>query len=77
MSGDIDPINNPSAWDTVTIGSQVSPGLCKVSDFKSKNEWDIKKGKGTLGATITSVIDRSFMNVKGSAAHVSPLSALE
>lgn len=54
-SGSINPIDNPQAWDTVTIGQVQSPGVCKVTGFKRQNEWDIKKGKGTLGATTTYV----------------------
>lgn len=54
-SGSVDPILNPQDWDVVTIGQTVSPGICKVGEFKRGNEWDIKKGKGTLGATVTFV----------------------
>lgn len=55
MSGDVNPIENPQAWDVVEIGQVESPGMCKVSGFKRSNEWDIKKGKGTVGATATYV----------------------
>lgn len=51
----LNPFDSPDAWDVIKIGQQTSPGLCKVSDFASKHEWDVKKGKGTLGATITFV----------------------
>lgn len=54
-SGAVDPINNPQAWSVVTVGGQVSPGIAFVTDFKSKHEWDVKKGKGVFGATITYV----------------------
>lgn len=52
---EFDPINNPQDWDYVIIGGTKSPGICKVSGFSRKNEWDIKKGKGTIGATLTYV----------------------
>ncbi len=51
----LNPIDNPQAWDVIQIGSQTSPGICKIGAFKAKHEWDVKKGKGTLGATITFV----------------------
>ncbi len=49
------PIIDPQGCDTVTIGGVVSPGLAKINEFKTKREFDIKKGKGTFGATITFV----------------------
>jgi hypothetical protein len=54
-SGALDPIQNPEAWDTIIVGQTTSPGICKVSEFKRAHEFDVKKGKGTLGATITFV----------------------
>lgn len=54
-SGSVNPIDNAQAWDTVSIGQQVSPGLCKLSGFKRGHEFDVKKGKGTIGATVTFV----------------------
>lgn len=54
-SGSVDPIQNPQAWDVVQIGQQSSPGLCKLSGFKRGHEFDVKRGKGTLGATVTFV----------------------
>ena len=54
-SGSIDPIANPEEWDTVSIAQTVSPGVCKVGEFKRANEWDVKKGKGTVGGTLTYV----------------------
>jgi hypothetical protein len=55
MSGALDPIANPQSWDVVVIGTQTSPGFCKVGEFKRAFEWDVKKGKGTLGGTVTFV----------------------
>lgn len=54
-SGSLDPLLNPQDWDVITLGGQVSPGICKVSEFPRAHEWDQKKGKGTLGATLTYV----------------------
>lgn len=54
-SGALDPINNPQEWDVIRVGGITSPGLCKLGDMKSKSEWDVKKGKGVYGATLTYV----------------------
>jgi len=54
-SASLNPIDNPQDWDVIRIGGVTSPGVCSVSDFKSKHEWDVKKGKGTYGATLTYV----------------------
>jgi hypothetical protein len=55
MSGEVNPLENPQSWDEIVIGQTVSPGLVKVTGFKRSNEWDMKKGKGTVGATPTYV----------------------
>lgn len=52
-SGSVDPISFPETWDVIIIGQATSPGLCKISDVKRGFEWDVKKGKGTLGGTVT------------------------
>ena len=52
-SGTLDPISAPSSWDVVILGTTPSPGFCKVKGFKRVHEFDIKKGKGTVGATVT------------------------
>ena len=49
------PLDNPELYDTVYIGGLPNPGICKIGAIKRKNTWDVKKGKGTLGATITFV----------------------
>ena len=54
-SGNLNPIANPQAWDFVTISGTNSPGLCEVSEWPRHHEWDIKKGKGTVGGTVTFV----------------------
>ncbi len=48
--------DDPQGYDTVTIGGVVCPGIVKgVDAFKTKREFDVKKGKGVFGATITFV----------------------
>lgn len=50
----LDPITNPEAWDTVVFaGSLRTPGVCVVGKWDRKNDYDIKTGKGTAGATET------------------------
>jgi hypothetical protein len=53
MSIVVNPIEAPQAWDHITIGQTDSPGLCWLKGFKRSYGWDIKKGKGALGATLT------------------------
>lgn len=55
MSGSVDPISQPQAWDVVRVGQSTNPGLALVGEIKRKHEWDVKKGKGTFGATTTFV----------------------
>lgn len=55
MSGALDPITNAQAWDTIRVGQTVSPGVAILGEIKRKSEWDVKKGKGTFGSTITYV----------------------
>lgn len=54
-SADLDPITNAQAWHTIRVGQSTSPGLAIVGEVKRKHEWDVKKGKGTYGATTTFV----------------------
>ncbi len=54
-SGIISPLANPAAYDVIRIGLAVSPGYCVISGFDRESEWDVKKGKGTKGATLTYV----------------------
>jgi len=49
----LDPITHPDAWNTVVFGKLPTPGKCKVSGWARKNDYDIKVGKGTAGATET------------------------
>lgn len=50
-----DPLSNPGAWNVLVVAGVTSPGYCVVKEHSRKNEWDIKKGKGAKGATITFV----------------------
>lgn len=52
MSG-LSPFTSPQAWDVIVIGQITSPGVCTLSGFERKSDWDQKKGKGSLGATLT------------------------
>ena len=54
-SGALDPINYPEAWDTVRIGQTTCPGIAEIGDIKTKNEFDVKRGKGVYGSTLTFV----------------------
>lgn len=49
------PIDHPEVWDRVVVAGVASPGYCKIKQHARKNEWDIKRGKGAKGATITYV----------------------
>jgi hypothetical protein len=49
----LDPISYPDAWNTVEVGGQEWDGFVEVSGFKRDFGWDVKKGKGTKGATLT------------------------
>jgi len=55
MSGQIDPLTNPQAWDVVVIGNVECPGVCKVGEFKREAKFDVKLGKGSFGSTETYV----------------------
>lgn len=54
-SGALDPLANPLAWDVIRVGQTVSPGKANVGEIKRKHEFDVKKGKGTFGSTVTYV----------------------
>lgn len=53
--GAINPIDDPLVFDVVEIGGTVSPGKCVVTGFKRPHEFDVKKGKGAIGGTLTFV----------------------
>jgi hypothetical protein len=52
----ISPISNANEWMRFTLNGVDSPGTIArdgVKGFKRETGWDIKKGKGTQGATLT------------------------
>lgn len=53
MSDVNDPIEQAQSWDTIQLGNVTSPGVCELSGFKRLFGWDVKKGKGTKGSTLT------------------------
>lgn len=54
MALPVDPITHPNAFISVVFaGSLRTPGKCTVTGWNRENEYDIKTGKGTAGATET------------------------
>lgn len=53
--GAVNPIDHPQYWDVVEIAGVKSPGYCEVGEFKRQHDFDVKKGKGTVGGTLTFV----------------------
>ncbi len=51
--GLVTPLEFPQYWDTVIVGNVPSPGLARCKEWKRIHTWDVKKGKGTLGAKLT------------------------
>jgi hypothetical protein len=49
----VDPFVSASVWHVVQIQDIVSPGYCTLSGFKRSFGWEIKKGKGAKGSTVT------------------------
>jgi hypothetical protein len=47
------PLQYPQEWDVINIGGVDSPGVCVVGKTKRHNVFDVKRGKGVKGATIT------------------------
>lgn len=54
-SGALNPIDFPAAHDVIVVGGVLSPGICVVEQVKRAHEFDVKKGKGYYGATVTFV----------------------
>ncbi|SRR5258708_2215308 len=52
-SAALDPISNAQDWDKIQLGLTTSPGICIINNAERKYGWDIKRGKGTLGGTVT------------------------
>lgn len=58
VSGLINPIEFPQAWDTLSVAGVQSPGIIPpggVSGAKRTYKYDIKVGKGVKGSTTTFV----------------------
>ncbi len=53
LSDVLDPITSAESWDSVLVAGIISPGVCKVTGFKRAFGWEIKKGKGAKGSTVT------------------------
>jgi hypothetical protein len=51
----VDPIRYPQYWDVVYIAGVPSPGVCEIKEWKRVHDWDVKKGKGSIGAKLTFV----------------------
>lgn len=49
----LDPITHPNAINVVKIGPYRTPGKAVVGAWARKNEYDVKLGKGTAGASET------------------------
>lgn len=52
----LDPIKNSNVWHKFQLKGQDSPGTITKGGhkgFKRETGWDVKKGKGTQGATLT------------------------
>ncbi len=51
----LDPIDHPDAWNVLKFpkAQLETPGKCVVGKFTRDNEYDVKAGKGTQGATET------------------------
>jgi hypothetical protein len=45
----------PNRWDLLTANGIPCPGRVEIDGFGLKNNWDIKKLKGGLGATATAI----------------------
>lgn len=52
-SDDLNPIDFPRDWDNVWAEGQPSPGYCELAGFKRPFGWEVKKGKGAKGSTVT------------------------
>ncbi len=51
----VNPIDNPQAHDFILLGTAQSPGICRPFEPKREADFDVKKGKGTFGSTVTYV----------------------
>jgi hypothetical protein len=49
----LDPISDPQSWDYAIIGGQQSPLIHSMDGFDRPNGFQEKRGKGSIGATLT------------------------
>lgn len=49
----VNPLDNEDLYDAITLGGVRSPGVVTLSGHDRKIGWDIKKGPGQSGASIT------------------------
>lgn len=49
----VNPVDLPEVYDDFPIAGLSSPGRAKVSQAAQSFDWDVKKGKGSSGATVT------------------------
>jgi hypothetical protein len=51
--GSFDPVTFSQALDVVNLAGIDTPGRAEIGEWKRVNDYDVKVGKGTAGATIT------------------------
>lgn len=52
----LDPLTNWRAWSVIQVGDTESPGVIDkdgIEGFERETGWDVKKGKGAKGASLT------------------------
>lgn len=49
----LDPVTTPEAHDYIQVNGILNPGIAKLSGFKRDFGWEVKKGKGAKGSTVT------------------------
>ncbi len=47
------PIQIPAIYEQLVVAGELSPGVCEVSGFARSWDWDVKKAKGSSGASAT------------------------
>lgn len=49
----MDPVSNPTAYDSFWLAGQKSPGVCRMGEPQRDEGWSIAQAKGSDGAEIT------------------------
>lgn len=49
----VNPVTSPELWDVLYVAGQPSPGIAQVTGFSRSSDWDVKKAKGSSGASAT------------------------